>query len=392
VKGILNALLVMVMSGVLAGLLVGAPLGSIAAETGVQAEDRTPAVNETSDWRGRVVYYLQKAGEFAKLSAYLERILPAVPEPDKPDVLLLLCYAGGQAGDWVMEKKWLDRYMADFRGLEPELQFLNRRERVKVFEYIQRRLSRYPGVKSVQVGDKSRRVHYFFVPATFYLDVDAYAPSEVTVTVGNQVLYSGYLDKGMNTLPLPFEPAFKQSAANRLLIGLKNQSIEVSKAVVLTARFHYPAGMRFDPLTGETAFTDREFKAEESRQVLRETRRYFDKKHFMKKALPALGIGIAGTLLDRLAFAPAVDGDNATPGSRAVLNGLSKTTLVVSVGFSLKGIVSVVKSFKKDVTHRELRVKDPEAAAYNSQLKKELEEARQKVSITYSILAAGEEK
>jgi hypothetical protein len=340
-----------------------------------------------AEWQKETRACFEKAHEYDRLARYLERRLKDIAAPDQPEAIIILSYAYRQLEDAVNEKKWVSRYFEAHRDRELDLSFLAPRERVRLFEYLHRWERRFPGVTAVRVNPSSWKIAYYSPPPSISLDIQAVAPSEITVLTDNgEALYKGYLKKGLNTIQLSIPPAFVRQTRHPLTLRLENQSVEVQKQVILSGRFQVPENVEFNPARGALSIREKQFKPEQTRTIVRETRRYFDKAYFRKKVLFHLGIGAGLFLVNRLAFYPGAHGDPGSSSNRALLSGLDKTSTVMAVGFSLKGILHIFKSFKKEYREKPLIIPHPGAAAYNRELEQQIQRARTRVSVSYRIL------
>jgi len=73
------------------------------------------------------------------------------------------------------------------------------------------------------------------------------------INIDNQreILYSGYLTQGPNTIGFPFTHQLKNQNETLLEMVLKSGSIERKKSMVLAAAYHYPQTIKFEPWEGE---------------------------------------------------------------------------------------------------------------------------------------------
>ena len=128
-----------------------------------------------------------------------------------------------------------------------------------------------------------------------------------------------------------------------------------------------------------------EFKQEKSEQIVFETKRYFDKKHFYRKALVQLGIGCAIITFNTLFIKDKLNQEGQKANTRAFLDGFKKTSTVLAFGLSLKGILGVINSFNKDKIRKVETIINPEAQDYNNSLRKTLENSKKDIFIVYEL-------
>ncbi len=340
------------------------------------------------DWKEDVRDYFQKALEYENIVKYLESRLENIPNNEKPLAIIILCYAYGELGDVVNEEKWATELFENYDAGDPDFVFLSRSAGVKIYEYFQQWKRRYPGIKTIDIDEQSQRIRYFAPPGKFYLDIEASAPCEITILdMDNQgaVIYAGYLTRGSNTIGFPFVDHLKKQSESVLEMVLKSGTMERKKRFILSTAYHYPEEVKFDPLSGEIAIIGKEFKQESSREVSHETQRYFDKKNFKKKAVPHLAVGVAIYLVDVLVVKKTLNRGSSEPRAKALMNGIDKTATVLAVGFSLKGLVHIFRSFKKVKKETVKTILDPEAILFNILLKKEIQGVKENIFVTYRL-------
>ena len=344
-------------------------------------------IGMSANWKTQIGQYLKKAHDYDKLAAYLEAGMAHIPVGEKHQAVIILSYAYKEIGDSVNEKKWITRYFENYDLSDPGIHFLDPEVNVKLFEYRDRWLRKYPKLNAIAVNDSSKKVRYFAPPANLILDIDIRAPVETVIHNSKmEVIYTRYLHKGLNTVKLPFAADFKQKE-NRLFLLLKTGAIELNKTIILRAGYDYPETLTFDPESGYIAIEGKEFKKEESQEIDYETRKYFDKKHFFKKALLPIGIGCALTTVSVLLLQPMAEGENRTARQRAFYDGADKAAAALTIGISLKGILNVFRSFKKETKRKVRTVINPEAAAFNETLRQQIEKAKLNVFITYKLIS-----
>ncbi|NIM14024.1 MAG: hypothetical protein GTO45_18415 [Candidatus Aminicenantes bacterium] len=340
------------------------------------------------DWKKDIRDYFSKAHEYDKIVTYLEENLPDIPVNKRPPAIIILCFAYSEMGDTVNEEKWVSELFENYDVGDPDFSFLSRKERVKIYEYLQRWKRRYPGVNKIIVDIESQKIRYFNPPAKFLIDIDSRAPSEITLVnldKNREIIYAGYLKQGPNTIGFPFDDFLEKRKETRLEMVLKSGSIELKKTIVLAAEYHYPEHVKFDPLEGKIAIIGKEFKKETSEETITETQRYFDKKNFVKNAVFPLAVGCALYLLDSLVVRSALNRESTTAESKALLNGIDKTSTVVVIGFSLKGLIHVFRSFKKEKKVTVKTVTHADAVSYNNTLRKQIREAKENIFVTFAI-------
>jgi len=346
------------------------------------------------DWKEDVRDYFQKAHEYENIVKYLEARLKNIPNKEKPLAIIILCYAYGEMGDVVNEEKWAVELFENYDPGDPDFVFLSRGEGVKIYEYLQQWKRRYPGIKTISINKQSRRVRYFAPPGKFYLDIEASAPCEVTIfDIDNQraVIYAGYLTRGGNTIGFPFADQLKRHKETLLEMVLKSGTVERKKRLVLEAAYHYPEAIKFEPREGKIAIMGKEFKQETSEEISHETRRHFDKKSFKKKAVPHLAIGVVLYLLDVLVVKKTLNRESSEPGTRALMNGIDKAATVLAIGISLKGLVHVFRSFKKEKKETVITITDPDAVQHNNALRSEIQRVEEHIFVTYRLREVKEE-
>jgi hypothetical protein len=286
------------------------------------------------------------------------------------------------------EEKWAAELFENYDPGDPDFIFLSRSEGVKIYEYLQQWKRRYPGIKTISINKQSQRIGYFNAPGKFYLDIEASAPCEVTILdIDNQraMIYAGYLSRGGNTIGFPFVDHLKRHNETLLEMVLKSGTVERKNRLVLEAAYYYPKTVKFEPREGKIAIMGKEFKEETSEEISHETRRYFDKHHFKKKAVPHLAIGLALYLLDVLVVKKTLNRESSEPGTKALMNGIDKAAIVLAIGISLKGLVHVFRSFKKEKKDTVKTITDPDAVQHNNALRREIQKAKENIFVTYRL-------
>jgi hypothetical protein len=348
----------------------------------------------SADWKKDIQPYFEKVYQYDAVVKYLETNMPQIPAAEKSQAIIILCYAYGEKGDRVSEEKWVGQLFEIFGVSDPDLEFLSPRLRVKIYEYVQRWKRRYPGIKAIHISRRSRDIEYFEPPQMLYLDIGALAPSEITVVnidKNRQTIFSGLLQKGLNTVAIPFDPLFMKQKETQLEIRLKSGFIQSTRKVLIYTDYRYPPGIRFEPISGTVALMGMDFKAEQSTNTYTEIHRYFDKKHFRKKALIHLAIGTGLILLDLLAVRNTMNADSTSPKTKALMNGIDKTATAFSIGLSLKGIIHIFRSFKKETREVTRTTQQPEAVTYNNRLRQKIREARKKIGVSFRLKSINSE-
>jgi hypothetical protein len=344
------------------------------------------------DWQDDIQRFLSKAHEFDRVAAYLEGNLERIPAAERAGAVIILCYAYGQLGDRVNEEKWLGRYFEGYDSEDFDLAFLKPRQRLKIFGYIDSWRRRYPRLKDIRIEGQSKRIRYFSPPDKIILEIDIQAPAEISITAPQgKTVYSGYLQAGRNTVELPLDHGFIQKPRTPLKLLLKAGTIEIHKTVVLTTACQYPDHVRFDPAKGTLTIEGQTFKPETSEETVYKTRKWFDRKYFFKKALLNLGAGGGLFALNRLFIYGPSKEEERSARSRAVLKGLNNTATIMALGLSLKGIIHIFKSFKKEEIKEVRTIVHPEAAAHNRALRAQITEAEEEVYIDFKLAYGGEE-
>lgn len=346
------------------------------------------------DWKEDIRDYFQKAHEYENIVKYLESRLKNIPEKEKPLAIIILCYAYGEMGDVVNEEKWAAELFENYDPGDPDFVFLSRSEGVKIYEYLQQWKRRYPSIKTISTNKQSQKIRYFAPPGKFYLDIEASAPCEVTILdIDNSraVIYAGYLTRGSNTIGFPFAQQLKRHKETLLEMVLKSGTVERKKRLVLEAAYHYPEAIKFEPKEGKINIMGKEFKQETFEEISHKTQRYFDKKSFKKKAVPHLAIGVALYLLDVLVVKKTINRKSSEPRTRALMNGIDKAATVLAIGISLKGLVHVFRSFKKEKKETVKTVTDADAVQHNNALRREIQKAKENIFVTYRLREVGGE-
>lgn len=340
------------------------------------------------DWKEDVRDYFQKAHEYENIIKYLETQLENIPNNEKPLSIIILCYAYGETGDVVNEEKWATELFENYDPGDPNFIFLSKSEGVKIYEYFQQWKRRYPVIKIISINQQSQRIRYFTPPEKFYLDIEASAPCEVTILdIDNQraVIYAGYLTRGSNTIGFSFADHLKRHNETLLEMVLKSAAIERRKRIILSVAYHYPEVIKFDPLSGKIAIIGKEFKQESSQKISHERQRYFDKKRLKKRAVPHLAIGVALYLLDVLVVKKTLNRQSSEPGTKALMNGIDKAAIVLAIGISLKGLVHVARSFKREKKETIKTIINPGAVQHNNALRREIRRAKDHIFVTYRL-------
>jgi hypothetical protein len=340
------------------------------------------------DWKKNIKEFFHKAHEYENIVQYLETHLEDIPNSEKPQAIIILCYAYSEMGDSVDEEKWVAELFENYPVDDPDFMFLSRKEQVEIYEYLQQWKRRYPGIKEITIHKQSQRIRYFSPPEKFYMNIIASAPCEITIInidYQREILHSGYLTQGPNVIGFPFTHQLKKQKETLLEMVLKSGSIERKKSMILAAAYHYPRTIKFDPREGKIAFMGKEFKQETAEEIRHETRRYFDKKHFMKKAVPHLAIGVGLYLLDCLLVRHALNRESSGPRTKALMNGIDKTATVFAIGISLKGLIHLFRSLKKEKKEISKTITYPDAVQYNKGLRKEIQKAKEHIFVTYRL-------
>lgn len=340
------------------------------------------------NWQEMVADFFKKAHDFESTVRYLETQLPGIPVTQQPAAVLILCYSYKELGNSVGEEKWLIRYFKDYELAEPGLSFLDRNDQVKIWEYLGGWKRVFPGMKNVTMNQGSRKIPYFRPPTHISLDIETRAPCAVevvTTDIKRETLYSGYLEGGTNTIGLRLVDRLKQNTGTPLEIILKSGSMILKYQLVLTASFQFPGLVTFDPQTGEIVIKGEMFQNESSEEVKVKTRKYFDKGTFFKKAVPFLAVGSGVLLLDRLVVHPGVNRETASSHTRAFMNGLDQTSLVMGAGISLKGLIYLFRSFKTKKETRTQTIYHPEAVRYNEELRRRILDAEKGIYVLFDL-------
>ena len=338
------------------------------------------------DWKRDIASYFQKAHEYDRIIKYIEKNFKNIPDKEKPVAIIILCYAYNEVEDPVNEEKWIGLYFTTYKSSDLDFNFLYPQDRIKIYEFVNRWNRLYPNIKMIRINKDSRRISYFYAPKIFRLDIQTSAPSGIIIK-NNQMetIYKGYLQHGLNTIELPLEKKIKRNRKNTFQMILKTGSIEIFKTIHLTASYEFPDPIEFDPVTGKIAIKGKKFQKEKTEEIVFETKRYFDKRFFLKKALLNLGIGSAIFAFNRLFIHNKINRDSLSEKTKALMNGLDKTSTVLSIGISMKGIINVFKSFKKTHERKVKTIIHEDAVSHNHHLREMIQASKKDIFISYFL-------
>jgi hypothetical protein len=67
------------------------------------------------------------------------------------------------------------------------------------------------------------------------------------------------------------------------------------------------------------------------------------------------------------------------------MNVIDKAATVLAIGISLKGLVHVLRSFKKEKKETVKTITDPDAVEHNKALRREIQQAKENIFVTYRL-------
>jgi hypothetical protein len=74
------------------------------------------------------------------------------------------------------------------------------------------------------------------------------------------------------------------------------------------------------------------------------------------------------------------------------MNGIDKAATVLAIGISLKGLIHVFRSFKKEKKEIVKTITDPDAVQHNNALRREIQKAKENIFVTYRLREVKSEK
>ncbi|MCP4151152.1 MAG: hypothetical protein GY757_25635 [bacterium] len=340
------------------------------------------------DWKKEITGYYHKAREYEGIINYLESHLDSIPALEKGTAVIILCFSCKELGDSVGEAAWMARYFDKFETPEADFDFLGRKASITLYEYIESWNRRYPGLSYFHLHKDSRNLLYFKPPDSLTLVLQSRAPCVIEISSHNELLFSGYLKRGPNSIALPWNDSLAKQKYTPLQVLLKTGAVRLRKRLLLNASYLYPDDIAFEPIEGKIAIKGLSFKKEKSEKTITVSKRFFDKKYFKRKALPHLAVGVGLFALDRLAVHKAAGNPDNSPGSRAFMNGLDKSAAVMSLGLSLKGVYHIFRSFKKEKKTFVKSESLPENEAFNSALRLRLNHAKDHIRVHFTLSSA----
>jgi hypothetical protein len=341
-----------------------------------------------ADWKKVTADFFSKNHNYEQAGKYLETHLEAIPAIDKPTALLVLCFICKEIEDILNEERWLAAYFEKFATAEPDYSFLDIRTAAHIYEYLNRWKKKYPQLKSIAVNQSSAVIGYFSAPEKIKIDLDIGSAAELIISSqGTGVLYQGYLNTGMNTIELTLSGELLKNNENVWQIALHSGVIEIKKKVILSARFDIPANVIFNPQQGNLSIREKEFRPQEKKEMLIVSSRKLESKNIFKKVLLPGGLGLLTLLLNRRLIHHRLQQQLPETDSRSFLYALDSTSLVLSCGLTLKGVLNFLSAFKKQTSKTEKIILLAENIAYNRQLQEEIALAKENIMIRFTILA-----
>lgn len=338
------------------------------------------------DWKKEIINCFKKAHDYSRITGYLEKTITGISSEEKPYAIIILGFAYKELGNPVYEEKWITHYFENHEVTDPDFSFLPPLERVKIYEYISHWKRLFPKIEQISINPRSMKIPFFLKDQILMIDLHIRAPSSLSVKNSKmENLFTGYLNKGTNTIGIPLSDEMKSMSSQVLRMEMKTGAVEIIRHITLSTVYRYPDDIIFNPAGGTIAIRGKTFKEETSAEKYMETIKEFDRNHFMKKGLLPLGVGCAAFLLRQIVIHPQRIRDDISPPSRAFLYAVDETCLVFSIGISVSGVIQMLKSTRHQKIERERMVQHPEAIRYNTEIRNLIREYRKKVYIQYQL-------
>jgi len=338
-----------------------------------------------SEWKNKISEYWDDYEDFSSIIRYLERDIEKISKVERAEALAILSYAYKNENNIAGEVSCIKKLfmMFKFKSISPD--FLDLSARMKIFDYIERWKKVFPEISGVEFCNIDDGLSYFSPPEFINLKIYSSTSAGMKLIDSlNRVVFSVFLKSGKNLVKIPMKIVEVTNNITKFTINVYSGSVSINYKFTVEKEYKIPLGINFNPNLGFVKLIDRNFKKESKKIVKKEGRRYFDKKMFLKKSLIPLGVGITFFCVGNfLTNSETVSPDKFV--SRQSLWSFGKSSKYFGVGFSIKSIVDLIRSFKKINTYKVYFVEDPDSIHYNNLLRKILKKKKMLIRVKLKL-------
>jgi len=338
-----------------------------------------------ASWKDIVLKNQGDIMDAKSITSELTVIFKEIPENEKGSASSIIAYCYNLQKNLLSEKIWIEELFEKRNFNDLDLTFLNIRNLAKVTNYVEDWKKQYPLVKFWL--PKNKWVYGSF-PEEFIMISEASTTIELSIPFLNK---KEMLVPNKNKVKFSLKDLSNNPGITKIMITLKSSKIEIEKELVFNTSYTVPDNIIFEPSTGSIKVKGKGVKPETESELKKIVKRRFDKKYFMKYSLPYLGVGLLGYGLGESVFIKSMNDDTGTINNRTLMYSLNRTTKVFSIGLSLKGVINLFRSFKKDVSFKTEKKILPGSKSYNRFVEMIKKRAEKEIFLVINLNVGGEE-
>ncbi len=345
-----------------------------------------------SGWKDEVKVYLGAVKDYDGLLNYLISHFSEIPGYEKPQATLLTAYCFYVQNRLNKEYLWIKKYFNEYGAPVVEFDFLPVVMRVKLLQYRTEWLDKFPGIKKMNLNEKSIKFQYYFRPSFLIIDLSLYSLSNyILLDSEGKTIKKGEFAVKNPQLEIPVDEAFFKRKKHLYTLKMVSGNYENDYSFSISISYSYPDDVIFSPVDGKIKIKGKDFKPEEEERIKIEKRKYFDGRYFKKKALPYYISGIVFYVGEKKGL-DSVYKKDISPTLQSAVDESRYLVKTFYIGFSLKAIYETVKSYKTEIKRIPYKVKLEDAIEWNNKLRSEIEEKKKDVFVLISLSKEGRKK
>lgn len=348
------------------------------------------------DWKKETAAQIAAEKNYPQLVESLQKVFPDLADNEKAAVCLLIGYCQSRLNNPQAELSWMKQYLEQFKAADVKIGFIAAATRQKILQFKASWQRDFPVIRELAMTPKSAVVAYYSPPGELKLRLQLSVPCQFQLFAANgDVLATGVLGEEPRVVAFPVAGDFFRTARHdfRLLLTLVSApEKEIEKYFAIELGYQAPEKTAFDPGTAELKIKGRELQPEARTETLIISQRtIFDKQEFKKSFLKDLLIGAGFFIVNATFVSSTISNPETSLYAKSAFYGTRRAFTIAGIAFSLKALLALPKVIKREKVTEEKTVALPEAKAANEGLKRELAQAREKVTVQLSITPSDEE-
>lgn len=351
-------------------------------------------ININGDWKKDIKDNFSAWKDYQKIITIIGKNLSEnkILKSELPTALIYGAYCCKKKEKSILEKNYIKRFFKiskDKRKIEKNI--LPLEEYISTLEYLSNWEKEYPKITNIEIITKN--IKKFSAPKTIEFLVKTLTENgEFQIVINGDSKFTKIINTRENKFSLPLKYIDLRKDLVKINFELTNREITSEEKYILLIKYKYPSEkIEYDKNSGTVSLKGKEFKKEKYSKttIIRKTK--FDRKYFLKKALPKIIIGgisiIAGS-----SFANSSDKNEYSPGKKEFYYSTGRTFKAFGVGISILSLIKTMKSFKRETYNKIEVIEDPSAKTYNQYLKKIIEKIKNNIYIEFELKKFGSKK